>query len=84
LLQLLVDLPGRELMQALPQALGHLLVGHALARNADHTKIIGQEIAGLQVVQRRNHQAMRQVAGGAEEDKATGFGLVTVGHVVGL
>jgi hypothetical protein len=82
--QRIVDLAGRELMQALHQALGELLAGHALAGDADHAKIIRQKVAGEEIVERRDHQAMGEVAGGAENDKAAGIGFVTVGHGAGL
>ena len=82
--QRVVDLPGRELVQAFHKAFAQRFAGHPLAGDADHAKIIRQQIAGQEIVERRHHQAMREIAADAENDEATGFGLVTVGHILGL
>ena len=35
-------------------------------------EIVRQQIAGGEIVERRNHQAMGQIAGGAEDDEGAG------------
>ena len=51
------------------------VAGHALAGDADHAEIIRQQIAGGEIVERRDHQPMREVAGDAEDDEGAGVGL---------
>ncbi len=71
-----VDLAGRELPQARHQAFGQLRGRHALAGDADEAEVFGQEVAGGEIIERGNHQAVREIAGDAEQDEAAIVGLL--------
>jgi hypothetical protein len=72
----IIDWAGFVLLQALQQALAQLIVRHALAGNADHAEIVRQQIGRSEIVKRRHHQPMGEVAGGAEDDERAGIGLL--------
>ena len=66
---------GGELAQALQQAVAQFLARHALAGDADHAEFVGQEIGRGKIIERGNHQPVRQIAGDAEDDEGAGIGL---------
>ena len=70
---LVVDRSGCILVQALHQAVAQVAVGDFLAGDTDHAELVGKQAAGREIVQRRDHQPMGEVAGGAEDDEGAGY-----------
>ena len=69
-----------ELAQALHQAVAQIVARHALAGDADHAEVVGQQPGGGEIVERRDHQPMGQVAGGAEDHEGAGVRLLLIGE----
>ena len=46
-----------------------------LAGDADDAEIVRQQVVGREIVERRNHQPVREVAGDAEDHEGAGIGL---------
>ena len=67
------------MLQALHQAVAQRIVRHRLAGDADDAEIVGQQVARREIVERGDHQPVRQIAGDAEDDEAAGIGLVLMG-----
>ena len=67
---------GGELVQALHQAAANSLARHAVAGDADDAELVRQQLVYREIVERRDHQPMREIAGHAEDDEAAGIGLV--------
>ena len=74
----IVHRAGGELAQALHQAVAQFVVRHALAGDADHAEFVGQQVGRLEVIERRDHQPVRQVAGYAEDHEGAGVRLLLV------
>ena len=70
-----VHLSGGKLAQALHQAVAQLLAGHALAGDADDAESVRQQVARREIIERRDHQPVREVAGDAENHERAGIGL---------
>ena len=67
---------GRELAQALHQAVAQLVARHALAGDADDAEFVRQQVVGGEIIEGRDHQPVREVAGDAEDDEGAGIGLL--------
>ena len=63
-------------MQALDQAVTQFVARHALAGNTDDAEFFGQQIGRRQIIEGRDHQPMREVAGDAENDEGAGIGFL--------
>ena len=70
---------GDELIHRLAQAPAPLRRGFGRQINADELKPLRQTFGADQVVERRHHQPLGQVAGGAEDHHGTGRRCGTVG-----
>ena len=65
-------------MQAFHQALAQRIIRHAAARDADHAEIVRQQTRGLEIIERRDDEAVREVAGDAENHESAGVGFSLV------
>ncbi len=79
---IIVDRAGGELLQSLHQVVVQRLALHFGAGDADHAEIVGQQPRLGQVVQRRCHQAVGEVAGDAEDHEAAGLGDFRLGGTI--
>ena len=61
---------GGELVQALHQAVAQFVARHALAGDADHAEFFRQQMIGREIVEGRDHQPVREIAGDAEDHQA--------------
>ena len=66
--------PGRELAQSLHQAVAQPVAGETFAGDADQAELFRQQVARGEVIERRNDQAMGEIAGHAEDDERAGIG----------
>ena len=67
---------GGELVQALHQAVAQFAARHALAGNADDAVVLRQQIGRREIIEGRDHQPMREIAGDAENDEGAGIGFL--------
>src|SRR2546423_15418394 len=63
-------------MQALYQAVAQFVAGHALAGDADDAEFSRQQVGRCEIVEGRDHQPVREIAGDAENDKGAGIGFL--------
>jgi hypothetical protein len=65
------------------QAVAQFVVGRFLAGDADHAEFVRQQFRFGEIVQRRHHQPVGQVAGDAEDDERAGVGFGLLRRAVG-